>query len=108
MKPRDIVIIGGLAAFAIWYLRKQASAAADAVISLPGNVGSAIGSTLYDWIHPGDGLGINDTYYTVTFPNGQRHAIPANTVGASGTFDYAGVNYLMKKDAAGQNVAVYA
>jgi len=34
-------------------------------------------------------------YYTVTFPDGARHAIPSLSVAANGTFTYAGKKYLL-------------
>lgn len=106
MKTRDILLIGGLGALALWYLKKQAIDAGSAIINLPSTVGEGIANALYDWINPS--MGVEEVFYTVTFPSGVRHAISSRVVDSAGNFEYDGIRYLMKRNAAGQNVAVYS
>jgi hypothetical protein len=47
-------------------------------------------------------------YYTVTFPDGVRHAIQASTVSKTGGFTYAGRAYQMFDDAKGYHFAKVA
>lgn len=53
--------------------------------------GSFIGGKLYDWF--GSDPAASDTFYTVTFPDGKRHAINAAGVSGAGYFTYGGVRY---------------
>lgn len=106
MKARDIYIIGGLAVVGIWFVRNQVKAAADALLSAPGEFGSKIGLTLYDWVNPnttGEML-----YYVATFPDGAGHAVPSTTVNTAGQFVYQGARYALKLDKAGKRYAVRA
>lgn len=67
--------IGGVAfvALKIW---NTASAAKQALTE----VGSKIGTGLYDWIH-GENAGVGEmTFYAVRFPDGNFHAVPAGKV----------------------------
>ena len=52
VKTRDILIIGGVAAVALWYLKKQAISATNAVLNAPGAVGESIANAIYDWVNP--------------------------------------------------------
>jgi hypothetical protein len=106
MKARDMVLLVGLAGVAVWFLRKQLTASAQALISAPGELGSKIGLSLYDWINPNAGAGITSTDYIVTFPDGVRHAVNSQNVDAGGAFLYGTRVYTMKKDAAGKLYAV--
>jgi hypothetical protein len=54
-------------------------------------IGSSIGNTLHDWF--GDDVPANDTYYSVLFPDGQRHAVNAASVTGAGYFLYGGSKY---------------
>ncbi len=48
--------------------------------------GAAFGRALYDWTHPGSAG--EALYYSVTFPDGQKHAIASGDVAKNGTFTY--------------------
>ena len=76
---KDVAIVGALAA-GVYLLTRATSKVADALT----DAGSAIGSGLYDFFHP-DQLG-ETTFYVVTFPDGQRHSVPASKVDSSGVF----------------------
>lgn len=68
--------------------------------------GSAIGISLFDLTHADYTPGV---FYTVTFPDGVRHAVNADDVNeSSGRFLRENVQYILKKDAAGKRVAVRA
>lgn len=67
------------------------SGAADVVSGALNSTGSAIGSGLYDFFHP-DQTG-EMLFYTVTFPNGERHAIGSREVDSSGRFTYNARRY---------------
>lgn len=54
-------------------------------------IGSAIGGKLYDWF--GSDPPATDTFYTVVFPDGKRHAVNAATVSGAGYFTYSGTRY---------------
>lgn len=69
-------------------------------------VGSSLGATLYNWFGPK--VPATDVYYSVTFPDGARHAIHAPLVDSFGFFTYAGVKYRMKDDVTGRHFAVRA
>lgn len=45
----------------------------------------AVASGLYDWFGPAEEFG-DDFFYTVKFPDGQFHAVPASFVSAQGVF----------------------
>lgn len=85
------VAIGG-----IGYLVYQIYSAGSAAKAALNSVGSAIGTGLYDYFHP------NETgemlYYTVEFPDGQRHAVGSKTVDTSGRFTWGGRRYQLLVD----------
>ena len=68
------------------------------------STGAAIGTNLYDVLHPNDGSG-ESIYYMVTFEDGTRHAIPGSTV-QNGHFMYNGASYSMINDAKGFHYAL--
>ena len=48
------------------------------------SVGSAIGTGLYDYLHPNE---LGETVFAILiFPDGQKHSVPASKISASGTF----------------------
>jgi hypothetical protein len=106
MKTRDIVIIAGLGALAVWFVSKKLGAAGQAVLNAPAALGSKIGISLYDWIHPNT-VG-ESVFYVVTFPGGARHAVASGDVAAGGGFMFQGVPYYLKADASGNKFAVEA
>lgn len=106
-KKSDIFIVG-LIGIVGYILYKKFSGAvsqtANAILAAPGQIGTSIGGTLYEWINPyPPGY---DTYYTVTFSDGSRHAIHSTDVANDGTFTYQGQNYTLKTDANGTRYAV--
>ena len=66
--------------------------------------GESLGETLFNWFGPATPA--MDVYYTVTFPDGARHAIHAPDVDRNGYFTYGGVKYRMKDDIQGKHFAV--
>lgn len=62
-------------------LKSVASAGATAYTSAR----DAVASGLYNWFGPEEKFGDN-TFFTVTFPNGQRHSIPKSSVSNQGVF----------------------
>ncbi len=46
--------------------------------------------------------------YAVTFPDGSRHAVPGESVGRGGYFNYKGVRYRLMTSTNGQKIAVAA
>jgi hypothetical protein len=76
---------------ALYYVIKNIpaaiSAGATAGLKALENVGSALGTGLYERIHPG---AVGETvFHIVTFPNGSRHSIPSGSVNDKGQFRYA-------------------
>jgi hypothetical protein len=106
MKTRDVVILAGLGGLVAWFVVSKIKGAGAAVLNAPAALGSKIGLTLYDWIHP-DTVG-ESLYYMVTFPDGARHSIASHTVDSSGRFSWGGQNYVMKSDASGFHHAIAA
>lgn len=109
MKREDVeslLIIGAaLGAVAlVWKFYTDAKKAAGAILSAPGEFGNAIGTTLFDWGNH-DTVG-ESTFYTVTFQDASRHAVPAGTVAGDGSFTYAGNSYVLKTDKLGNRYAV--
>lgn len=103
-QTQDVVLILalGLGAYLVYKIFGIASAvahatgaAASAVVDAAGNAYtttvSALGSGLYTLFGPDDAQALGSmTYLMVTFPNGGRHAIPANTVSSAGLFNWSG------------------
>lgn len=70
---------------------------------------NAVSDKLTDWFGPKDTT--ESVYYTVTFPNGDRHAVGASTVAPDGLFQkivppYRATQWRMKVDATGKKFAV--
>lgn len=98
------VALGLGAIYVLYRGTKVAGEAATALLNAPSAAGEAIGSALYDWVHPYNPA--TDTFYVTNFPDGSRHAVQASTVGQDGSFFYQGTLYTMKNDAAGNHVAL--
>lgn len=101
-ETRNLILIVGVAAFAVYYVKKIAGAAGAAFDA----TGSWIGGQLYEWAHPsaeGESL-----YYVVLFPTNEKHAIASGDIRSDGTFTYQGNAYRMRTDASGNHVAVMA
>lgn len=80
-----LALVAGGAYALYWFFTSGLAKIGGAVGSAVTQVGASIGGGLYEWLHSnaaGDLL-----YYTITFPNGSRHAIPASDV-HNGEFDY--------------------
>lgn len=95
-KTQDYVLLAGLALVGyVLYkvfgaVSTVASGVGSAVSAVGGaltNTGEAIGSGLYDLVHPNE-LGSMD-YLVVSFPDG-KHAVPADSVNANGLFTWTG------------------
>lgn len=107
MKARDLLMLAAVGAGVAWVLSTQAKAAASAIIAAPGELGSRIGLSLYDWIHPASAGGITSTTYIALFPDGMKHAIDSALISSTGKFTYSGRAYQMKVNAAtGERLAV--
>lgn len=86
-------------------------AGADAILGgFPSWLGEAIGGTAADakealsqFFNPSAGGA--DVFFTVTFPDGARHAIASNLVSKTGGFTYSGKAYQIFDDAAGKHFA---
>lgn len=75
------VAIGGVA-----YIVYKTLSIGSSIKSGLNEAGSAIGLTLYDWIH-GENAGIGETtFYSVYFPDGKFHAVPSLSVDSMGVF----------------------
>jgi hypothetical protein len=83
--------LGG-AAFVAWRILNAGTVVKDALA----NVGSAIGTGLYDYLHPGE-FG-DSTFHIVLFPDGQKHAVPASKVASDGTFMNFALSTLYRGD----------
>lgn len=79
----------------------------NATNQLLGGAPAAIGETLSRWTFDllNSDAGGDNTYYTVTFANGERHAVAASTVGRDGKFVYGGKTYTLYVDASGKKYA---
>jgi hypothetical protein len=71
---------------------------------LSGGTLSAFGQWIGDNLPVGGSTGAS-VYYTVTFPDGARHAVDASTVDGAGYFTFNGVAYTLGMDASGAHVA---
>ena len=78
------------------YLAYQAVSTVASVKGALNSLGSALGSGLYDLFHP-DQTG-EMLYYTVQFPDGERHAVGSRTVDGSGRFTWGGRRYQLLVD----------
>jgi hypothetical protein len=104
MKTRDLVLLVAAGGLAAWFISNRLKAAGQAVLSAPGAIGEAAGGALFDWIHP-DAAG-DSVYYTIAFPDGNKHSLAQSMLGPNGEFVYAGINYVMKDDASGFHHAI--
>lgn len=87
MKTENLITIGVVAVGA-YFVYRAIQEAANVKDKLA-DVGSAIGSGLFDFFHP-DQVG-ETIFYSVTFPklpigDGQRHAVPSRSVSSQGQF----------------------
>jgi len=124
MKTETKITLGVVASVAVaaWYFwdklmdfNKGTAYEGTGAVGTLGNVANQLsggalqtaGETLsrwtYDLLHT-DELG-DMTYYTVTFPDGARHAIGASLLSKSGTFMYDGKTWTLYQDAAGKKFA---
>jgi len=83
MKTRDILLLAGLAGAVYWLASRGIAQVSKALTS----TGEAIGSGLFDFFHPHQAGEL--LYYSVTFPNGDRHAIASGNVDSNGLFRFA-------------------
>jgi len=88
MNAKDGVTLAliGAAGFVAYKLFGFVGGAAKEGLKYLNTAGEALGSKLFDLFHP-NAVG-ESLYYTVTFPNGARHAIPSGAVDSAGQFDY--------------------
>lgn len=77
---RKTLLLLALLGLGGYYLYRKA---AD-VVKVFRNAGEALGSGLFDLFHP-DPVG-ETLFYTVLFPDGQRHAVPSRAVANDATF----------------------
>jgi hypothetical protein len=87
VKTENVLTIG-VVAIGVYFVYRAIQEMADVKDKLA-DVGSAIGSGLFDFFHP-DQVG-ETIFYSVTFPkspiaDGQRHAVPSRSVNAQGQF----------------------
>ena len=91
------VIVGGVVLLKVFGLLKEGAdtakrfitTAADAVDATYSSARDAVASGLFALFGPEDKSGPN-LFYTVTFPDGARHAVGADRVDAQGIFTWAG------------------
>lgn len=101
---QDYVLLAALAVagYLVYQLVKGIKATGAAIGGAAGAIGGAVstaystttdalGSGLYKIFGPDDAKALGSmTYFMVNFPDGLRHAVPANTVNASGLFTWTG------------------
>ena len=124
MKTETKITLGVVASVAVaaWYFwdklanfNKGTAYEGTGAVGTLGNVANQLsggalqtaGETLSRWTYDlfnSDEIG-ETTFYTVTFPDGQRHAVGASTVSKSGTFTYNGKAYTLYVDASGKKFA---
>jgi hypothetical protein len=90
-KNSTLLWLGGGAVIA-YILYSKASAAAAAVAAGVSSAYTGSVNTVSDAMSSlfGPTLNLSSVYYTVTFPDGSRNAIPGNTVDSSGNFTWTG------------------
>lgn len=95
MKAENLLTVG-LVGVGLYAAYKLLSAGSKVVSTAAGAVGQAFTSTqdalasgLYSLFGPTENFG-STTYYTVTFPDGSRHAVGADLVDGSGQFTWTG------------------
>lgn len=87
MEAKDFLVLA-VVGVGLYALSRVLDVSQKATAALA-DVGSALGSGLFDLFHP-DQVG-ETIFYTVTFPappvsDGQRHAVPSRSVSAQGVF----------------------
>jgi hypothetical protein len=101
--------VGGAAVGAAVAVGDAAKEGVDEVVqAFTGDENQTLGGFIYDSFHPAPAG--PDVYYTVTFPNGARHAIHAPDVNALGQFSYvqppyAATRWQIVLDGAGMKLA---
>lgn len=70
---------------------------------LPAAGGEALGGGLFSVFGPTDTT--SSTYYTVTFPDGSRHAIGNASVDSNNRFQYGGNTWILGNDGSGNRIA---
>jgi hypothetical protein len=79
----DTVLIVGAVGIGL-YVIAQAVKGLGNIKDTLNDAGAAIGSGLFNLFHP-DPVG-ETLYYTPTFPDGRRHAVPSRSVSRNGQF----------------------
>lgn len=77
------------------------------VNAISGGAFQAIGETISSWFTP-NVQPTGNLYYTVTFPDGKRHAIVDTSVDRSGYFTYQGTRYRLGISRDNARIAVAA
>lgn len=75
MKLTDALVLGALGVGAYLFFKSK---------NVLTNTGEQIGGGLFDLLNPG--AAGESLFYTVTFPSGDKHAVPSNSVSSDGTF----------------------
>lgn len=100
-----IVGIGGLI-YLLYQVSKGIKKAGQAAGAAVTTAGNAVGSAVYDLLHLfSPDPGAPSTYYTVTFPAGQRYAVPSTLVDSGGKFPWLGAYYQLMVDQSGNKSA---
>jgi hypothetical protein len=81
-----LALVLGSAYAVYWIITRALPQLGVAVAGKLSEVGESIGGGLYEWLHPNASGTM--VYYTITFPNGSRHALPSDSIGSDGRFDY--------------------
>ena len=73
------------------------------IVGTVGAIANAASGGLFERLGSWFGsIGNNDAgenlYYTITFPDGKRHAIGSRDISSSGRFEYGGAQYVVKVD----------
>lgn len=107
MKGKDwailLAVAGGL--YLAYRAFEGVRKAADKVLSLPGQFGSAVGLTLYEWLHD-DPANLTSSVYKVTFPDGTWKSVDAATINKAGLFTVQGATWKLMRDNIGRTYAV--
>lgn len=98
--------LGSLAlAAAAVYLVYKATRVAEGTVKAIGSAQEAITSGLYSLFGPDEREFGDWLYFTVSFPDGQKHAIGRSLVDNTGKFQYQNVWYRILDDAQGTHHA---
>jgi hypothetical protein len=89
-----LAVVGYVVYQAVQGVKTVAGAAGTAAAAVSAGftaTGNALGSGLYALFGPSDAQALGSmTYLMVNFPDGARHAVPGNTVGPTGLFQWTG------------------